>query len=69
VPETPTTVGFLYLLAVLVIASTWGFVEAAVAAVAGTLCFNYFFFPPVGTRNIDDPRRKAPCWRQSSSTR
>src|SRR3954454_6405036 len=55
VPDSPTTVGFMYLLAVLLVASTWGFIEAAVAAVAGALCFNYFFFPPVGTLTIADP--------------
>ena len=55
VPDSPTTVGFMYLLVVLIIASTWGFVEAAVAAVAGALCFNYYFFPPLGTLTIADP--------------
>ena len=32
-----TTVGFAYLLLVLVIASTWGFVEAAIASVAAAV--------------------------------
>jgi len=52
----PTTVGFAYLLFVLIIASTWGFLEAALASVLATLAFNFFFFPPVGTLTIADPQ-------------
>jgi two-component system sensor histidine kinase KdpD len=51
-----TTVGFAYLLLVLIIASTWGFLEASVSSVLATLLFNYYFFPPVGTFTIEDPR-------------
>ena len=51
-----TTIGFAYILLVLVIASTWGFVEAAVTSVLSTLCFNLFFLPPVGTLTIADPQ-------------
>jgi two-component system, OmpR family, sensor histidine kinase KdpD len=50
-----TTVGFAYLLYVLLIASTWGFLEASIASVAATLASNFFFFPPVGTFTIADP--------------
>jgi len=50
-----TTVGFAYLLLVLVIASLWGFPEAAFASVLATLVFNFFFFPPVGRFTIADP--------------
>ncbi len=50
-----TTIGFAYLLLVLVIASTWGFIEAAVASIAATLSFNFFFFQPIGTLTIADP--------------
>ena len=50
-----TTAGFGYLVLVLLIASTWGFIESACASVAATLCFNFFFFPPVGTFTIADP--------------
>jgi two-component system sensor histidine kinase KdpD len=56
IPANPTTAGFAYLLVVLVIASTWGFVEASVASIAATLAFNFFFFPPVGTFAIRDPQ-------------
>src|SRR5689334_17875472 len=51
-----TTAGFAYLLFVLAIATVWGFVEALAAALAATLAFNYFFFPPVGTFTIEDPQ-------------
>lgn len=56
IPVNATTVGFAYLLLVLVIASTWGFLEAAAASIAATLAFNYFFLPPVGTLTIADPQ-------------
>ena len=56
VPENPTTVGFMYLLTVLVIATKWGFIEAAAASVAATLCFNFFFLPPLRTFTIANPQ-------------
>ena len=56
IPSNPTTVGFAYLLVVLVIASTWGFVEACAASIAATLTLDFFFLPPVGTLTIADPR-------------
>ena len=56
IPVNATTVGFAYLLLVLVIASTWGFLEAALSSVLATLVFNFFFFPPVGTLTIADPQ-------------
>ncbi len=55
-PVNATTQGFAYLLLVLIVASIWGFFEAAVASVAATLTFNFFFFEPVGTFTIADPR-------------
>jgi two-component system sensor histidine kinase KdpD len=51
-----TTIGFAYLLLVLIIASVWGFVHAAVASIAATLTFNFFFLPPVGRFTIADPQ-------------
>ena len=51
-----TTVGFVYLLLVLVIATAWGFIEAATASIAATVAFNFFFLPPVGTLTIADPQ-------------
>jgi two-component system sensor histidine kinase KdpD len=56
IPVNTTTVGFAYLLLVLVIASAWGFLEAALASVLATLLFNFFFFPPVGKFTIADPQ-------------
>lgn len=50
-----TTVGFLYLLTILGLA-TWGNWRVGVAAsVVATVCFNYFFFLPFGTLTIRDP--------------
>jgi len=51
-----TTIGFAYLLVILAIASTWGFLEAALASVLATLVFNFFFLPPVGKFTIADPQ-------------
>jgi two-component system sensor histidine kinase KdpD len=50
------TVGFTYLLLVLVIATAWGFVEASITSVAATLSLNYYFLPPVGRFTIADPQ-------------
>src|ERR1035437_5535771 len=51
-----TTVGFFYLVAILFVATGWGFLEATIASVISMLCFNYFFLPPVGTLTIADPQ-------------
>jgi two-component system, OmpR family, sensor histidine kinase KdpD len=56
IPVNATTVGFAYLLLVLVIASAWGFIEAAVTSLAATVLYNYFFLPPVKTFTIADPQ-------------
>jgi two-component system sensor histidine kinase KdpD len=50
-----TTAGFAYLLLVLLIAVTWGFVEASISSVIATLAYNFNFLPPVGTFTIADP--------------
>jgi two-component system, OmpR family, sensor histidine kinase KdpD len=55
-PVNATTIGFAYLLLVLVVASTWGFVEALVTSLAATATFNRYFLPPIGAWNIDDPQ-------------
>jgi len=49
IPVNETTAGFAYLLLVLVIASTWGFLEAALSSMLATLTFDYFFVPPIGS--------------------
>ena len=56
IPVNATTVGFAYLLFVLLVASTWGFLEASLASILSTLLFNFFFLPPVGTFTIADPQ-------------
>jgi len=56
IPVNATTAEFVYLLLVLVVASTWGFVEAAVASVAATLALNFFSLPPLGAFTIRDPQ-------------
>lgn len=56
VPVNATTIGFAYLLLVLVVASFWGFFEAALASIVATLTFNFFFLPPVGRFTIADPQ-------------
>ena len=55
-PINATTQGFLYLIAILFLATGWGLSEAVVASVIAVLCLNYFFLPPVGTFTIADPQ-------------
>jgi len=52
----PTTVALSYLIAILVIATGWGIVEATAGSIAAVLCFNFFFLPPIGTFTIADPQ-------------
>jgi two-component system sensor histidine kinase KdpD len=52
----PTTVGFTFLVGVLVVSATWGLRQAVFMAVVATLAFNYFFLPPFGTFTIADPQ-------------
>ena len=51
-----TTVGFTFLLAVLVAAAVSGFGPSLLMSLVATLCFDYYFIPPVGTWNITDSR-------------
>jgi two-component system, OmpR family, sensor histidine kinase KdpD len=55
-PVNVTTTGFFYLVAILMIATTWGLVESTIASIVAMLCFNYFFFPPIGTFTVADPQ-------------
>ena len=52
----PTTVALSYLIAILLIATTWGLAEATTASIVAVLCFNFFFLPPIGTLTIADPQ-------------
>jgi two-component system, OmpR family, sensor histidine kinase KdpD len=54
IPLNAIAAGFVSLLVVLIVASTWGFIEASILSVAATLALNFFFMPPVGTLNIID---------------
>ncbi len=56
IPVNPTTVALSYLVAILLIATWWGIVEATTGSVVAVLCFNLFFLPPVGTLTIADPQ-------------
>src|SRR5438034_11148506 len=49
-----TTVAMTFLLATLGVATAWGLLEAIIASVAGMLCFNFFFLPPILTFYLAD---------------
>lgn len=51
-----TTVALTLLLFILLLAAEWGLRYAVVVSVAATLCYNYFFLPPIGTLTISDPQ-------------
>jgi two-component system sensor histidine kinase KdpD len=51
-----TTIGFAFLLVVLSAAIIWGSGPALLASVAGVLCYNFFFLPPLHTFTIADPQ-------------
>ena len=55
-PVNPTTMAFVYLLAV-VFLSIWAGLRVGIAAsLIATACYNFFFLPPIHTFHIDDPR-------------
>jgi two-component system, OmpR family, sensor histidine kinase KdpD len=54
--RNPTTVGFVFLLAILVVSAAWGLRCAIFMAALATLLYNYFFLPPLFTFNITDPQ-------------
>jgi two-component system sensor histidine kinase KdpD len=56
VPVNEITAGFLYLVAILFIATASGLVESTITSIAAMFCFNYYFLPPIGTLTISDPR-------------
>ena len=49
-----TTVALSFLLVVLLTAASRGIGPAILASIAGMLCFNFFFLPPVGTLTVYD---------------
>jgi len=53
--DNATTVALGYLLVTLFVASMGNLAVAVATSLAATLCFNYFFLPPVGNLTIADP--------------
>jgi len=51
-----TTVALSFFLVVLLTAASQGIGPAILASIAGMLCLNFFFLPPVGTFTIYDPQ-------------
>ena len=55
-PHTNDTSAALVLVMVVMMAAVqWGSGPALLGSIIALLCFNYYFIPPVGTLNIDDP--------------
>lgn len=52
----PMTVGFTFLVAILVVSAAWGLQYALFTSLLATLAFNYFFLPPVLHFIIADPQ-------------
>jgi len=52
----PTTVGFSFLLVILLISAAWGLRYAIFTAVLATVAYNYFFLPPLFRFTIADPQ-------------
>ena len=50
-----TTAGFAFLITILGIAVWTDLTTSLISSVVATLCYNYFFFPPVGTFTIEEP--------------
>jgi two-component system sensor histidine kinase KdpD len=55
-PVNPTTVGFTFLLIVLIVSAIWGLRYAIFVAVLATAGYNYFFLPPLYQFTIADPQ-------------
>ena len=55
-PVNVTTVGFMFLLAILVASTRLDLRFAVVMCVAAAIAYDYFFLPPVGFFDIDDPQ-------------
>ena len=52
----PTTVGFTFLLGILIISAIWGLRFAIFMALLATMAYNYFFLPPLFQFTIADPQ-------------
>jgi len=51
----PNTAGFAFLIVVLLSSLRGGLLVGTVASIVATLCYNFFFFPPVHTFTIAEP--------------
>ncbi|HYM61987.1 MAG TPA: DUF4118 domain-containing protein [Thermoanaerobaculia bacterium] len=51
----PATMGFFYLIVVLLFSISGGLALGLATSVVATACYNFFFLPPVGTFTISDP--------------
>jgi two-component system, OmpR family, sensor histidine kinase KdpD len=51
----PSTVGFAYLIAVLLLSVWGGLLLGTISSVVAALCYNFFFFPPLYTLTIEEP--------------
>ena len=51
-----TTVALTLLIVIFGISAAWGLLEATIASLAAVLGFNYFFLPPVGSFEVQDPQ-------------
>lgn len=51
----PATAALCLLLLILFLAARWGLRYAIVTSIAATLCYNYFFLPPLGHFTVSDP--------------
>jgi two-component system sensor histidine kinase KdpD len=49
------TAGFAFLITILGIAVATNLTTSLISSIVATLCYNYFFFPPVGTFTIAEP--------------
>src|SRR5215468_7018033 len=52
----PTTVGFTFLLLILIVSAIWGLRHSIFLAILSTLAYNYFFLPPILRFTIADPQ-------------
>jgi len=52
---SPITIGFAFVIVVLVASLQGGLLAGTVASIAATLSYNYFFFPPLYTFAIHEP--------------
>ena len=54
-----STVGFLYLIAVLLVSLWGGLLVGTISSIVATLCYNFFFFRPLYTLTIAEPSSNA----------